>query len=334
MEYFKYAIVGGTTLSAQTYTILQDYIWFAVSLYGMSNAEDAMDLTYFHVIRNYNPELGDLQAYVLSVLTTIYKNKIKDIPNDEVLQIELDKLDAKEDRNAHYFNEDLDDVSRESIEECKNLILPMYIKDYKFFQTYKESDKKMDYTRVLDLYSADVMSKAILEVKEDYDSMLDGLYNRNPYCNWKRYTWDKYKEFFDPALDFICTINNIVVCSRVPGVKVDNTKRAYSLNINFLVNNVLNTLKGKLMKKIGELEVWSTLSGYVTYNHEELHKVVENELICKLFSKESYLKIVAYEKGKVVYITTRTELNFIISYDFMGTKIRFDFDKVGLKVVD
>lgn len=336
MNYFKYVVGNNQSLATRVWLELQNWYYFAVSLYGVSNADDALEDTYVHVLKHYKEGEGDLTSYITSVLSTIYKSKYKkEVISDEVLNIELDKKISSDEE----FSSDSDfckieeDSINESVEDCKKLLIPMYIEDFKFLQSYKQSDKKLNYSNLRDLFSERTISKALLELKEEYDEDLSRLFNFSKVYMWKNHNNMLQDKFYDKSLSFMCTINDIVVCKLVKRTKGVTTKCIYKLNLESMINTVKNTYKDLLMCKVGDFEVWLTLSGYITYNEDELNSRLETELLCKLMSVTSNFRIVAYEKGKVVYLSSYLELENIVSVVLLDKIIVYNLEKVVLKVV-
>lgn len=328
MNYFRYGLGDDFGLSSKIWLELQNWRYYAIKLYGFTNAEDAMYATYDHVLKHYNENFGELKTYIVSTLSKIYisKNKKETSTEDNILEVELNS--ATEPSKEYY--DIIENSLDESVEHCKELMTPMYIQDFTFLNSLRQSDRKFDYTVLSDLFKRETISKTILMLKNKYDDVLSRLYNNKVFA-CKGYDLCNYSAFYDTQLDFVCVLNDIVVCKKKKSNKCK--RKVYILDLRKLVSNVKNLYKDMLSCVVEDYEVWCTFSGTILYDEYETNNKLENEVLGKLLSMLTSLKILAYEKGVIAYLTLPSHLEDVLSVELLGRRIIYDLEEIPMKVV-
>lgn len=333
MKYFLYNKKRDSNLSLAIWEELNALKYYAISLYK-GNWEDALNDSYMHLMENYDESKGELSHYAIRVVATIYMNKyIQEVKDDEILQTESDKESYSKYMESDELDTilDKDYISEDNIKNCEDFIIPMFVEDFLFFKSMNPKDKKLNYEFLHDVYPDIVIAKAFNNLMEKYGNSLSRLYELKKSCTYHDYSADRYKKSFDSAIEFECSINNVILYRKK--TKYSATRKIHKVNIKRMVNSVMYRLEDILSQKVGNLTVWCTLSGFISYDIEKIKAKIESELIGKILSGSINIKVLAYEKGSCIYLTSTQDLPEMMYHNILGRSFGVEIQKVVSKVV-
>lgn len=335
MKYFSYAKRRSKELSVRIWEELFDLTNYAKTIYG-ENWLDALQDSYLHILHNYDEEKAtELHNYAIRVVKTIYMNKYSTEVSDELtLQIKTDEvsIESFEELNDYDKIDKNLTIDVGSLEDCKKYLLPRFIKDYKFFSTLNSRERNFNYNDLLDMFSEKVIVQAVKELSESCIPPLQELQavGKKYRSSFRSYSEDRYKESFDTSVEFECLIGGSVVLYKN---KSKRKKVIYKINIVRMINRLMNILEGELSRKMEGVTVWSTLSGFISQDIQEVKKMFEQEIVCRLLSQNLQVRVLAYEQGSVLYLTSSSELPNYFYFDILGKRFGVKLEQVVAKEV-
>lgn len=287
---------------------------YAISIYkGLW--EEALNKSLFHIIENFDDNRGvELSHYVSKVVGTILLGKYNhEIEQDTTLETTLNKRSVEEDSfnpANEILKKDEKEVS-EDVKECVRYLLPMFIQDYKFFKSFKADERKMSYTGMFEMFSDETVMKSKDMLMDMYGSDMDYLYNLKKECHYRNFSEDRYKDSMDISIEYECYFRNVLIYKKLSS-KINNY--FYMINIEEIIDALIRTYYwGKCCRKIGSFMVYCTLSGNLVTGLEELRAVLEREFVGAFLSRFNYFRVVCYEKGKNIILSSTKELGYEFS---------------------
>lgn len=306
MNYFNYALDCTPDKALRVYSVVWGLKSYARSIYR-DLWEDALDMSFFHIIKNFNEESGgDLEHYATKVVGKILLNKYAhEIEHETSLQIELDNKSVEEGALA----EVQPSISSTNVKDCVNYLFPMFILDWVFFKTQKPEFRKLSYEGLFEKFSESTVAKSMKYLVSKYNDELEELYNLRKECHYRNFPEDRYKSDLDETVEYISTFNGVVLLKQISGTK--SKKNYYDIDLVGTINDIITELytnENGYARKIGSCMVYCTLSGRLVLTKEELLKALETELVGAILARNR-VKVVAYEKGKSLLISSSKELD-------------------------
>lgn len=310
MKYYKYVRMQDQVFVFRVHQAVQACKALAISKYK-SRWEDALDDAYFHIIKNFDDSKGSLEHYAMSIVSTIYLNKYsKEVGSETVLEIESERKAMESVRVSNPYEELLDVIEEEGtdydeeIHLCIKYLLPFFIKDYEMFRSKDSSDRKMSYKGLFDMFPFKVINSAVKTLTDKYYEDAKYLSNLSKSCHIKNFKADRYKNSLDRTLSYISRVGDIVRCSAI-GVK--RKKYAYLIDINDILNKIYTMFydsNGVARRVIDGTILYCSLSGQIVLTKEDLYDALEREIIGTLLALRTNLKVLNYEKGKELVVTS------------------------------
>lgn len=311
MQYYKYVRKSDSVLIFKIHQAVQNCKPLAMAKYK-SNWEDALDDAYFHILEHFDESQGSLEHYAMSVVSTIYLNKYsREIGSEIVFDIESDKTAVKKDEVANPYNnmsfEEEDIEYDKELKNCIQYLLPYFIKDYELFYSKDSSTRKLNYNGLFELFPIKVLVDAVEILSKGYYEEAKYLNILSKECHMRNFDADRYKNSLDKTLAYDGRIGDIVKCKAI-GVK--RKKYVYSLNIESLIDRIYKMfydIQGIASKVICDNTVYCTLSGKLICGKDTLYEALEREIIGSVLAMRTNLKVLNYEKGVEIILTSTRE---------------------------
>lgn len=281
---------------------------YALRIYG-NNYKDALDNAYRHVLENFDASKGELDHYVISVIHKINLSANK----HEVHHQEL--TDAKIDSDSYKLNngDPLDEIiSSESanvdadVDSCIRYMLKYYIEDFKFFKSKKISERVYDYSDIYNKFSTSSLLTAFKIMSESYDAEIEELYILRKKLRFKPYSDDRYLESFDKEVEYKAFFKGIIIYRKL---KPKAPKVVYEIDICDLLNRFKKMFySGLYNRNIGGVECYISLSGKIITDENILDDTIESELIGGILSRCQQMKVMKYNKGESILLTSGAQI--------------------------
>lgn len=313
MNYFNCALLlkrNTPYRSFRIYSVVygKDMKAYAKKIYG-ANFEDALDRSYRHILENYDPNKGDLEHYVISVIHKINRNIHKNEIGDEAADLAMDELAFKE-NNGDPLEEYLEKQRKGmpyDVENCVKYLLKYYIIDFKYFTTNKSSDKINSYSELFENFSIKSIKEAVEYIKVNYQESIEDLYAVKRIMRFKAYPRDRYMEAFDTSVEYLCDFRGIVVYKR-PEAKTG--KVIYEIDLKEILNRFKKIFySGILNRNIGGLECYISLSGKLSFSEAEAMDNLETEIVGSILSRLQQMGVMLYEKGTRLLMTASSPMS-------------------------
>ena len=308
MRYFDYAVKSDAVLTYKIYQAVANCKQLAMAKYK-ANWEDALDTAYFHILENYDTSRGDLEHYAMSIVSTIYLNRFsKEVTSDVFLEMELGKCASKADKISNPYNsilfEEEDIEHNNDLRSCIQYLLPYFIKDYELFYSRDGSTRKLKYTGLFEKFSSKIILEAVDTLSKRYYDEAKYLNTLSKSCHARDFDTDRYKSSLEKTLSYVGRIGDIVKCKYIANKR---RKCIYRLDIDDLLGRVYTMFydsDGVARRVIYEEVVYCSLSGKLLCSKEELFEVLEREIIGKVLSRRTNLKVLHYQKGVELLLTS------------------------------
>jgi len=331
MRLFKYLSTKSTKEMYDIFKVVQGLKKYAYAKYK-ENYEDALDASYMHIVKNYDPSKGDLQNYAIRVVGTIWlsSNK-KELADEEKTKISLDVKTASD-----FINSPSDDfeenLKSDNINSCIKDMVSLFVKDYKFFSTSSTKHKKMDYKELLDKYSVESIVSAKNYLMRTYAEEIENFISYSKVATVRSFENDRYLKSLDTSLEYRGILNDIIMVSRKQGSHV---KRIYRVSIEETINTLLDLFYtdvgfGKIL--IADVPIYISLSGKIVDSIHELKYFLECELVGSLLSRTS-LKVLHYDRGNEILLSSTKDIQHSIILPLFDKNVSIDFNRVVIKEV-
>ena len=314
MKYYAYVESIDTKVFDMVFTTVSKYKPLAISKYG-SNWKDALDATLFHVLSHYDLAKGSLESYVCSIVSTIHLNRFSkefnmgiDPDSEETLfDVKADEYAIQKSEETNPLSELLakeeDEEYAQNLSSCVHYLLPYFLKDYELFKTRDASNRKLNYSGLFTKYSAQVIADAVDVLASDYEAA-KYLKVVSKGCHARNFGTDRYKKSIDKSLEYITRIGDIVKCKAHGVVR---QKYIYLLDIQDILNSLsimFYSEEGIAVRKIYDTDVYCSVSGQLILDKKELYKTLEREIIGSLLASRTNLKVLHYDVGKELLLTS------------------------------
>lgn len=332
MEYFRYADSLDSAMLMNIYTTVRGLENYAKSIYkGLW--EDALDEAFFHIIRHYNSDFGaDLEHYATKVIRTIKLNKYsKEIEHDTALTTALDKKSIEDSNGSplEILLEKEEEILK-SEKDCREYLTPYFIHDYKFFKSRKSEDRKLSYKDLFKKFTAETISNTMFYLVNTYQEGMERMLQLCRSCHFRKFPADRYLKSMDTVVEYLGELNGIVMYHQMA---TKQFKYFYYLNIEELINNLVDVFycDSSHSLVVEGLEVYCDLSGTLVIGIEELKDCLESELVGAILARVSRLKVVKYEKGKSILLTSPKKDDRDIIFEIFQRNVTIHLRRVVAK---
>lgn len=305
MDYFRYTEGISIQTMMDVFLTVQGLEKYAMTIYKGA-WKDALDAAFFHIIHNYKSELGtDLEHYATTVVRTINLGKYnKEIEHDISLTTALDKKSTEDLSSSplEILIEKEDEVLQ-SENDCREFLTPYFIHDYKFFKSRKSEDRKLSYKDLFKKFPASIISNTMNYLVKKYSEDMERILNICKSSHFRKFASDRYVKSMDTAVEYLGELNGIVMYHQST---TKQCKYFYYLDIEDLVTQIIDIYyqDGSHSVVVEDMEVYCDLSGDLVTGIEELRECLETELVGAVLARFPRLKVVKYEKGKNILLTS------------------------------
>lgn len=304
MEYFKQAKKELNPYKVSlVYSTVQSLKHYAIAIYK-GNYEDALDKSFHHILENYDWERGsDLMHYALRVIKTIglAKNR-NEVESDLSLQIALDEESF--DTRFSSVEDSIflgDGTLSNDVEECMDYLVPMFIKDYKFFTT--NSSRSQTYTGLFEKYSIGTIAQAKENLVKGYSTNMEYLLNLRKECSLRCFPSDRYLSDLDSTIRYLSLFKDYIIYERLSG---RNTKKFYLIDLKSIIDTLIGSLTPSKSTEIRGIRVYLTLSGKIVCG-DELVNILRDEIVGSVFAKNQGIKVVHYDLDKLSLVVSSSK---------------------------
>ena len=335
MDYFRYNKAINSYEAMQIFDVVQQLKGYAGKIYKGS-WEDALDSSFFHILRNYNKDSGgELEHYATKVVNTILLGKYKDEITHEVsLETGMNKLsmDASYQNPMNILITDDVEVSAD-LESCIHYLLPSFIEDYKFFKSRKPEDRKLSYKGLFDMYSSGTIVQAMDYMVKNYGQAVEDLLAIKRKCHYRNFSKDRYKNSLDTSIEYDCMLNNVLLYKRVSG---RSTKKFFFLNLRETITRLIEQFytSGERNKIMGDYTVYCSLSGNLIIGEDELYDTLEREIVGAILARSQNMKVAVYEHNENMIVTASRDLDEGFTLSIFDEDFPIVFKKIISKCIN
>lgn len=337
LKCFKYISNKSISDVYEIYEVVMSLKPYAITIYK-SRWEDALDESFFHIMKHYDKSKGDLVHYATRVVGKILlsKNK-KEIANDEVLEIASESsayVDNKEGQdNSPYFLLEKNELDKErkDVKACIDMLKEYFIKDFKFFNTQDPSQRTLSYTEVFNRFSEDTINTARKYLLANNEG-IEELYKTASTCALRKFGDERFQKGYDPFVKYLGEINNIVLFEKKKGSHV---KVVYKLDFDKMyqkLKDLFYSEGGKCRAVVDGTEVFATLTGTIVIGDKELRRVLERDLVGCILTRTKY-PLLQIREGKDVLLSCSSEIKYNLFQEFYGEEVELEFERIVSKEV-
>ena len=343
MNYFNYSKLLKVDNPYRSYLIYNQVynsplVNYARAIYGTAGANDALDNAFQIILMNYDADKGDLEHYATRTIKTIDLNKGRhEIPNTD-MQVIIDAEKSHKQDFSNPLNQVLDNLDRKQeksrIAECAKELLPFFLIDFKFFTTYRKSDKILDYDRFYEKYSVPIFDKALTQVRDDYTEKVESLYKLRSKVSYRALNKQKYEKCLEKTLTYVGETNGIVLYNRN---KSKTPKKTYIVDLKGIVNdlkmryyNSSDLLLGVHLNE--ERNGYCSLSGKLATDYKMLGHYLEDEVVQAILTRLPLCKVLNNCKGKLILVSTK-DLPITFEMKVLEDTLHYSLVEVPAKAV-
>lgn len=335
MNYFTYNESISSYEAMQIYDTIQGLRGYAAKIYKGS-WEDALDSSFFHIMKNYNKESGgELEHYATRVVNTILLGKYKnEITHEVSLETGMNQasMDATYQNPMNILISDEEEVS-EDLKSCIHYLLPSFIEDYKFFKTRKSEDRKLSYNGLFNMFSSATIVQAMDYMVKNYGQAVEELLSVKRKCHFRNFSADRYKSSLDTSIEYDCTLNNVLLYKKVSGRTL---KKFYFLNIRETITRLIEKFytDDTCKKTLDGRTFYCSLSGNIVSSIDELYDTLEKELVGTVLARSQSMKVALYERNESMIVTLSKDLDYVISLKIFDEDFPLEFKKIISKCIN
>lgn len=323
---------------------------YATTIYK-SLWQDALDAAFFHIIKHFDFSISDedtdsledkLYRYSTRVVGTILLGKYNHEIEHEISLIngmDRESISAENRMNPlSILLDSEDEASSHDLESCIDYLTPYFILDYKFFKSQKADHRKLKYTELFEKYSTTVISQAIQFLCDNYSNIMDLLYENISNTRYRLFAKDRYKNSLDQTIRYRGFINNTIIYES--NTRVKGNKSFYYFSIEetisdilseyYSVENTAHSGKFKIHNKIA----YVSLSGNIVFSVNELRDYLEYEIIGAILAKISRLRVVVYQQGKYMILSSPKNDECGLAFSMFDTSYKTYFKRMVSKRIE
>lgn len=332
MKYFAYIQDLKLKDIVRIYNVVNSLTMYAKRIYS-GLWEEALNKSFLHILHNYDENKGDLENYAIRIVKTIELNKYRyESENDTALNLTLDKIsyDAYNELDTMEFEEE-QELSTD-VQECVRVLVPKFIKDQKVFNLLKPEKAKVDLKELRNTFSDEVILKALSILSNNFTEEVEYLKNLSLQKHLYKLDMNRWEKERDEFVSYAEEYNGILAWRGSP----KSSRMFYRLNVRELIDNVVNHFHGKdglAHRVIGGVDVYMSLSGFITFDYESIREQVEREIINYIAAMVREIKFIRYEKGEYAWVSSVHKITYAIEIKAFGEVIKVHLKKMVSKKI-
>lgn len=330
MKVFKYLFnKKGVAETYEIYKAVRALTPYAKSKYK-GQWEDALDESFFHILENFDSSKGELEHYATRVVGTIFLNKnSKEVSNTEQTDICMDLQSAKE----YTLVGKRDEVLDTDFNSCLRDMVSVLVKDFRFFASLSNKDRKCDYGKLFSKYSLGTIKEVQDYLTEKYKDEVSRILGYAKSVSIRDFNEDRYLSSVDEGLEYLESLNGIALIIRKKGY---HTKKVFKIDIGEVLDNIIGLFyKDSSNYGLATIEgnpVYVSLSGNIVSTESELRDCIERELIGTLVSRTT-LKVVHYGRGDIILFSSTKDTQCDVILPMFGKDYVVSFERIAVKEV-
>lgn len=348
MNYFNYT----TNLEVWKIQMIKDVVFslepYAKSIYK-SVWQDAIDAAFFHILKHFDFSLtpeeiesGEdleekLSRYSTKVVGTILLNKYNHEIEHEISLIngiDRDSIHAEKHTNPLFIilsNEE--EQNSQDVQSCIKYLVPYFIRDYKLFKTMKPDRRHLSYKELFDNFTYSTIIQSIEYLNNNYSDTMDRVYDLISNSRYRMFSTDRYKKNLDSSIRYRGYINNTLIYQSVS--KVKGNKSFFYFDLEGIIDDIIYEYYSEPDVNgyftVENTSGYISLSGVIVFSIEELRESLEYELIGTVLARMSHLKVVVYQKGKYLILSSPRGEECGLLCSIYDTNYRIGFRKLVSK---
>jgi len=336
MDYFRHSGLGFHAYkSLLIHQALADLKGYAISCHkGLW--EEALNLSYFHIMEHFDWDREvDLSHYATKIVRTIIIGKDSKETGEEVTL--LTAMDKKSFQDNSYNPSEilipsgLDSVSLD-LEECMDYLVPMFVQDYKFFKSKKAEDRTLSYTGLFQKFSDYTVLASMQELVAQHGDAMEYLTDLKNKCHFRNFPKDRYKNDLDETIEYRCMFKDVLIYKRISGRA---SRKFYHIDLEeVLLCLVERFYLSKLTRTIRGVHVYCSLSGNLILNEQELVESLEREMVGAILARTQGTKVICYEEGKNLVISSSKDLLEGITFSIIGENFAIEVEQLVSRCVN
>lgn len=335
MNYFDYTKNLDVERSLRIYHVVQGLSAYAKTIYK-GYWSDALDKSFFHVLDNYDESSGgSLEHYAIKVVNTIMLGRFThELAHDTSLEIEVDKksIDVASSNPLHILIDREEEAYTNDLNACIQYLIPNFTQDYKFFMDKKPESRKCSYDKLFEKFSYTVVEKATNYLADKYGKEMEKLGEVRKTCKYRNFPKDRYLLSMETSIEYMGMFRGTLLYR---STNKRTVRHFYMLNIrkmlDYVVKRYYENEDSTSMIWIDGTGVYCTLSGQIVIGREELENILENEIIGATLARISTLKVVVYERGESIILSTAKEINLGMTINFLDGDYMLDLQRITAK---
>jgi hypothetical protein len=299
---------------------------------GSEVRQDALGLTYMHVVERYDYSRGPLENYVASTVTKIALGKDKrevlgkddDISSGWLLGSKSDSRLYMETSGIRKNQRDIridynEEEKSEDIEACRKDFAKSYVK---FFNTYlglNHRDKPTDAQYLIETYNLDLLSDTKDYIDGIYRDQVEDFMLLAKAQTMKKATLEKMGNRYDRTIEKIGVIGREMMFEKKPGT---HDKYVYYIDLE-RNRRLFEWMFYKDAEQMGRMDIegipcYITAAGEIVVdNLEEALATVEQELVWNILSTK-LVKAVEYLEGEAFLVCTTKLIKEPLLFEVFG----------------
>lgn len=299
-------------------------------------AEEALDSAFMHILRNYDEDKSvgaqcstGLQHYAARVVSTINRSRYaREVQDDTVLTLAsneeaISQEQAVNPENIQLVIEEAGEF-QEDVNSCVMDLLPYFLEDYECFTGSTQKPRKLNYSEILKRYDHNpkIFVTAVKQLGEEY-AKAKYLSDLGETQKRRVFPTTKYLQNTEKYIRYVGEVNGICSCE----VFSYTRKFLYNVNIFELIDQLCEALYcvgGKCRQEIAGKSCFVTLSGgrIVEESKEDLtlRSILEDEIIGLFLSRNLAYRVVLYEKGNRLLISSSRDEEPGFAIDAFGSQ--------------
>lgn len=320
MRLFKYnsQAVRSITDMYKIYLAVRDLENYARKIYK-NRWEDALDIAFFHVLQNFDASKGDLDNYVTKVVSGILLGEFKkEYPYEYIADLKADDEDF-----LRGLEKQAKDTDASSVEGCMKYLAPMYVQDFKFFETMSGQYRKGTYTGLFKKYEVSTIKKAVEELNKKYGNAVKEIYRTKKKCGGKPFNGEVNEKNYDKNCTYIAEMNDTVLYRRVRKNSVE--RFIYSLDMDLEVDKLIlryyNENNPEVEANVMGNHVYCTLTGKLAFSIADLREKLKKDIVGIIIAR-THLKLLHYNESEALFLSI-SELQYDVNVKFLGEDVWF-----------
>ena len=333
MKYFKY-INGIQTRSLSDmydiYQTVQKLDRYAKKIYK-NRWEDALDMAFFHVLQNYDSSKGELENYTIKVVSGVLLNQFKkEYPYEFIADLGLNEEPKTEFEDTDIV---VNPEQKVDVNGCIAYLAPLFVRDFRFFDTMNGQHRKEDYSNLFEMYSYKTVQNAISYLTENYSERVREVYTSKKKCGGKSSNKESSKNQ-DSNLVYVNEITDIIVYYKKK--KNSYTRYIYSVDLKKAVSELLLRFYSgdatKAHAKVENADIYCSITGKLVYSQKDLFDALVYDIVGIILARTSLklMKLKGYDEA--IFVST-SELKYDLNLTIFGESTWITIDQRSAKEI-